>query len=68
MKKEWALRQKWMNPVWYLTDNDMLNRMNRNWESILESGIAGYCKKSISEWKGGHIIITLSENGDIRYQ
>lgn len=53
MKKEWALRQKWMNPVWYLTDNDMLNRMNRNWESILESGIAGYCKKSISEWKGG---------------
>ena len=52
MKKEWALRQKWMNPVWYLTDNDMLNRINRNLKSILENGIAGYCKKYISEWKG----------------
>lgn len=52
MKKEWALRQQWMSPVWYLTD-DMLNRLKRNWKALLESGIVGYCKKYISEWKGG---------------
>ena len=51
MKKEWALRQKWMSPVWYLTD-ELLNRLTRNWKAWLEDGIAGYCKKYISEWKG----------------
>ena len=51
MKKEWALRQQWMSPVWYLT-NDMLDQLKRNWKALLESGIVGYCKKYISEWKG----------------
>lgn len=51
MKKEWALRQLWMSPVWYLT-TDMLNLLKRNWKVLLESGIVGYCKKYISEWKG----------------
>lgn len=50
MKKEWALRQQWMSPVWYLT-NDMLDQLKRNWKALLESGIVGYCKKYISEWK-----------------
>ena len=51
MKKEWALRQQWMSPVWYITD-DMLYRLSRHWKDILETGIVGYCKKYISEWKG----------------
>lgn len=52
MKKEWALRQQWLSPVWYLTD-DMLDLLKRNWNALLKSGIVGYCKKYISEWKGG---------------
>ena len=51
MKKEWALRQRWMSPVWYITD-DMLNPINRNCKALLESGIVGYCKKYTSEWMG----------------
>ena len=51
MKKEWALRQLWMNPVWYLMDN-MLNGINKTWRTLLESGIVGYCKRYTSEWKG----------------
>lgn len=47
MKKEWALRQLWMSPVWYLT-TDMLNLLKRNWKVLLESGIVGYCKKYLS--------------------
>lgn len=50
MKKGWALRHKWMGPVWYLTD-ETLNLLNRNCKTLLEDGIAGYCKKYISEWK-----------------
>lgn len=51
MKKEWALRQRWMNPVWYIAD-DMLKPINRTWKALMESGIVGYCKKYASEWKG----------------
>lgn len=51
MKKEWALRQRWMSPVWYITD-DMLKPINRTCKALLESGIVGYCKKYTSEWKG----------------
>ena len=30
MKKEWALRQKWMSPVWYITDNRYRRLMRPN--------------------------------------
>lgn len=50
MKKEWALRQKWLNPVWYVTDEATLMHLHRNWKAVMETGISGFMKKYKSPW------------------
>lgn len=52
MKKSWALHQKWLNPIWYVSNESILQHIDLYMELFMKTEIPGFIKKYESEWKG----------------